>query len=129
MNVINKEADPFTGDYEELHPMLLASKLNASDNPNYHQAVNGPDADGYLEAMDLEYNTLHDKMNAWSIIPRTKDMHVLASTWAFKCKRFPNGLVRKLKARFCVRGDLQIEGVDFFDTYAPVINGLLFVYF
>ena len=36
MNVINKEADPFTGDYEELHPMLLASKLNASDNPNYH---------------------------------------------------------------------------------------------
>ena len=122
MNVINKEADPFTGDYEELHPMLLASKLNASDNPNYHQAVNGPDADGYLEAMDLEYNTLHDKMNAWSIIPRTKDMHVLASTWAFKCKRFPNGLVRKLKARFCVRGDLQIEGVDFFDTYAPVIQ-------
>jgi len=60
--------------------MILASKLNASDNPNYHQAVNGLDADGYLEAMDLEYNTLHDKMNAWSIIPRTKDMYVLAST-------------------------------------------------
>ena len=37
MTVINKEADPFTGVYEELHPMLLASKLNASDNPNYHQ--------------------------------------------------------------------------------------------
>ena len=30
--------------------------------------------------------------------------------------------VRKLKSRFCVRGDKQIEGVDFFDTFAPVVN-------
>jgi hypothetical protein len=49
-------------------------------------------------------------------------MNVLPSTWAFKCKRFPDGRVRKLKARFCVRGDRQVEGVDFFDTFAPVVN-------
>ena len=30
--------------------------------------------------------------------------------------------MRKLKARFCVRGDQQIEGVDFFETYAPVVS-------
>ena len=72
--------------------------------------------------MYLEYNTLHDKTNAWGIIPRTEDMHVLAFTWIFKCKRFPNGLVRKLKGRLCVRGDLHIKRVDFFETYAPVIQ-------
>jgi Reverse transcriptase (RNA-dependent DNA polymerase) len=49
-------------------------------------------------------------------------MHVLPSVWAFKCKRFPDGLVRKLKARFCVRGDCQIDGVDVFDTFAPVVS-------
>ena len=37
-------------------------------------------------------------------------------------ERDPDGLVRKLKARFCVRGDMQIEGVDFFDTFAPVVQ-------
>jgi hypothetical protein len=47
---------------------------------------------------------------------------VLDGTWAFKIKRFPTGLVRKLKARFCVRGDQQVEGIDYFDTYAPVVS-------
>ena len=49
-------------------------------------------------------------------------MIVLKSTWAFKIKRYPNGLIRKFKGRFCVRGDMQIEGVDFEETYAPVVN-------
>ena len=49
-------------------------------------------------------------------------MHVLPSTWAFRCKRFPDGTIKKLKARFCARGDRQLEGVDFFDTYAPVAS-------
>ena len=50
-------------------------------------------------------------------------MNVLPGTWAFKCKRYPDGTVRKLKARFCVcAGDRQVEGVEFFDTFALVIN-------
>ena len=48
-------------------------------------------------------------------------MNVLPSTWAFKCKRFPDGSVRKLKARFCPRGDKQIAGKDYFETFAPVV--------
>ena len=35
---------------------------------------------------------------------------------------FSDGLLRKLKARFCVRGDQQESGVDFFETYAPVVS-------
>ena len=49
-------------------------------------------------------------------------MDVLDSTWAFKIKRYPDGTLRKLKARFCVRGFQQIEGVDYFETYAPVVS-------
>ena len=30
--------------------------------------------------------------------------------------------MRKLKARLCVRGDQQLEGVDFFQIYAPVVQ-------
>jgi hypothetical protein len=49
-------------------------------------------------------------------------MNVLPSTWAFKCKWFPSGDIRKLKAMFCVRDDRQVKGVDYFDTFTPVVN-------
>ena len=62
------------------------------------------------------------KIQTWEMVKREPWMNVIQSTWAFKIKRFPDGLVRKLKARLCVRGDQQIEGVDFFDTFAPVVQ-------
>ena len=40
----------------------------------------------------------------------------------FKLKRLPDGTPSRFKARFCARGDLQREGIDFFDTYAPVVQ-------
>ena len=83
--------------------------------------MNGLDSDGYWQGMELELETLLGK-DAWAKVDREDDMNVLPSTWAFKCKRFPDGLVQKLKARFCVRGDCQIDGVEVFDTYAPVVS-------
>ena len=105
-----------------LHPMALAAKANSADNPTWNEAMNGPNRDGYWEAMAIELETLAIKKQAWDVIEREPWMNVLPSTWAFKCKRYPDGLVKKLKARFCVRGDRQREGVDFFETFAPVVS-------
>jgi hypothetical protein len=115
------ETDVKEGTVEEMHPMALATKADAEDNPTWEQAMNGPDAEGYMEAAKKEIHTLKNK-NAWEVVDRKDWMNVLPSTWAFKCKRYPDGMVRKLKARFCARGDRQVEGVDYFDTFAPVVN-------
>jgi hypothetical protein len=49
-------------------------------------------------------------------------MNVISSIWAFKLKRFPACMVKKFKAHFCAHGDQQLEGIDFFETYAPVVQ-------
>eukprot|EP00804_Cyclotella_cryptica_P017027 CCRYP_003273-RB/>CCRYP_003273-RB protein AED:0.37 eAED:0.37 QI:0/-1/0/1/-1/0/1/0/151 len=49
-------------------------------------------------------------------------MHFLPSTWAFCLKRFPNGLVKLFTACFCIHGNRQVEGVDFFETWAAVVQ-------
>jgi hypothetical protein len=107
---------------EDFNPLMLAAKASSEDNPNWNQAMNGPYADEYWEAAKVEIQTLSEKMEAWDVVPIKDGMNILGSTWAFKCKRFPDGRVRKFKGRFCVRGDQQIEGVDFTETYSPVVQ-------
>ncbi len=65
--------------------------------------------------MKLEIATL-EAIDAWSVIDRL-DHHVIASTWAFKCKRYPDGLIKKFTAHLCARGDKQLEGTDYLSKY------------
>jgi hypothetical protein len=61
-------------------------------------------------------------MHAWHIVDHESWMNVLPSTWVFRWKRYPDGIIKKLTTRLCARGDQHLEGVDYFETYAPVIN-------
>ncbi len=100
---------------------VKTSKYN-DDNPSFDMAMNGPMQAEYYEAMQTELSTIRDDFRCWDLVPRLPGMNVLPSTWAFKVKRYPDGSVKKLKARFCARGDRQLEGVDYFETWAPVVQ-------
>ena len=67
--------------------------------------MESPFVTNFWKAMEVELGTLENKMKAWTYVDRTPDMKVLPSTWAFKVKRYPDGSVKKFKARFCARGD------------------------
>ena len=77
-----------------------------------------------LEIMQLLKQKTWERMNR-SDVPKDQDgnpRRILKGTWALKLKRLPDGTPSKYKARYCVRGDLQTEGVDYFETYAPVVQ-------
>jgi hypothetical protein len=124
MILVDKHTNIDSNTVEWMHPMIpLAAKANAEDkNPTWEQAMNGSDRGGYLKACRKEMHTLSEDKDAWDVVDREDWMKVLPITWAFKCKRYPDGRIRKFKARFCARGDWQVKGIDFFDTFAPVIN-------
>ena len=108
-----------------LHPFAFAARANAEDTPRFNEAMSSPDREGFIEAMRAELDQL-STMNAFICVPREKAINegrrIIDSTWAFRRKRYPDGRVKKLKARLCVRGDQQLEGIDFFDTYSPVVG-------
>ena len=79
------------------------------------------DAEGFMDAMTKEVLTL-ESMGACEIVNRPVRKNILPRTWALRRKRYPDGQVKKLKARFCAQGDKQIKGVDLFETYAPVVS-------
>ena len=116
------QTDEF-GLLNDVHPFAFAAKTNNDDVPNFFQAMNGNDAEGFYQAMVKELEQLAS-INAYTEIlieSVPEGANILDSTWAFKRKRYPDGTVRKLKARWCVHGDQQIEGIDFFDNYSPVV--------
>jgi len=66
-----------------------------------------PDRDCWLESMLVEITSLESK-EAWDeVFTDEARTRILPGTWVFRCKRNPNGMITKLKARYCVRGDLQ----------------------
>jgi hypothetical protein len=106
---------------EYFNPALLIAVANKEDNPTLKEAMNGPDAAGFMKAMEIELDTLI-QMQAFIVVDKAPWMNVVSSVWAFKRKRYPDGSIRKLKARICARGFEQIEGIDYFETYAPVVQ-------
>lgn len=120
-----------TGEDNCIDPRAYAAKhrTNDPDNPTYNDALTGIHSSEYEAAMIKEIQQLM-KQKTWTPIARSKvpsfsdkkSRPVLKGTWAFKLKRLPDGTPLKFKARYCVRGDLQKEGVDYFETYAPVVQ-------
>ena len=122
--------DVDTGGLDGLHPamvqypMALKANKRDPDTPTYHEAMNGQHRSEFEEAMVQEITELEDH-KTWTAVKKRslpQGAKVLPSTWAYQIKRFPDGRHRKFKARFCVRGDRQVEGVDYTEKYSPVVS-------
>ena len=122
--------DPEEGTVEEfLHGVnetpwgLVSKKGKDPDLPTYAEAMGGPHSEEFKKGQEHEIAQLKKK-DTWVEIDREKvpkNKNVIKSCWAFKIARLPSGEIKKFRSRFCVRGDTQIEGVDVFETYAPVV--------
>ena len=100
-----------------VHPLFLKAKSadSQADNPNWRQAMYVQFADEYWEAAVTKIETL-ESMGMWKIFDREDDINVIWLTWDFKLKRYPYGLINHFKARLCARVDMQMEGIDLFET-------------
>ena len=108
---------------EYLNPALFSTMAIKEDTPTFKEAMASPDAAGFITAMEEEVTTLTEK-DAFEVIPRPRKHKVISGVWAFRRKRYPDGSIRKLKARYCARGFEQQQGIDYFETFAPVVMWL-----
>jgi hypothetical protein len=56
---------------------------NKDDNPTFKEAMTGPDAGGFITAMEAEILSLIE-LNVFDIVNRTSTMKVLSGVWALK---------------------------------------------
>jgi hypothetical protein len=64
-------------------------------------------------------------INTFKFIPKNKlppKTRYLDLIWTYRSKCRPNGSLKKYKARLCVNGSRQIQGIDYTESFAPVVQ-------
>jgi hypothetical protein len=111
------------GEINDTSPHLLA----ASVNPNilgHAEAMRAHDADKFREAMDEEMlrmieNEIYEEVPK-HLVPKTHN--ILRAVWSHRRKTDPAGNVYRHRSRLCIDGSRQQAGIDYTETYSPVVS-------
>ena len=102
---------------------MFFSQTSQADPKNYREAMTRSDAEKWIQAIQSETKGLFDR-KVFDIVDPPKDKTILDTTIVLKSKKDPVTGQIVYKARLCLRGDKQKEGVDYFKnkTYSAVLN-------
>lgn len=98
--------------------VLLASSVAPV---TYNDAMSGPDAATWVPSMQTELTALV-RLKVWNVTERTDDIRSVGSRWFYTVKPAVGSSPLRPKSRLVAQGYSQIEGIDFFDTSAPVVS-------
>ena len=61
-------------------------------------------------------------MEVYEEVDQPHDHKIISSKWVFRIKRGPDGKIQKYKAHLVTKGFTQVEGIDYDETFAPVMK-------
>ena len=111
---------------DEAEEETLCSEVEIPQNPK--QALSLPQAKCWKKAMDAEINTMLDR-KVWEPVDHNPSMRVILTRWVYTVKHNAEGKINTYKARLVAMGNLQREGLDYNQTFSPVINFVLIRFF
>ena len=112
----------FDDTLNELSPFSLSSDSN--DSYTMREMLRQPDKAEFIAAMGLKVND-HVTRNHWKMIKKTQmkaGVKPILGIWSFKRKRKPDGEIIKYKARLCAHGGMTQWGINYCETFSPVVN-------
>ena len=71
--------------------------------------------------MDTEHQALL-RNRTWHLVPPPRGKNIIGCKWVYKVKQKADGFVDRYKARLVAKGYKQQYGIDYEDTFSPVVK-------
>lgn len=98
-----------------------AALVAAANEPgSFTEAMGSDQREFWRAAMEEEIKSLIAN-GTWVLVDRN-DQKLVDNRWVFKIKYDVNGNVERYKARLVARGFTQMYGVDYWETFSPVVR-------
>ena len=98
------------------------SSISQSSIPKtVSEASNSSEFASWKEAMQREIDSLNQN-NVWTLSKTTNGKQPINTKWIFKKKIGPDGSTHSYKARLVAQGFSQRPGLDYDETFAPVMR-------
>jgi hypothetical protein len=109
--------------FQVLPDRLILAATTTSPTPSpIPSSVRATLADpNWRAAMEDEYRTLMSN-GTWDLIPRPQGSNVVTGKWVFTHKFRADGTFDRYKARWVLQGFTQRPGVDYDETFNPVVK-------